>query len=289
MTSSTNPSATGQAVTFTATISPGDGGGTVAFFADGSNTAISGCAVQSLSLVSRSTYQATCATSSLPTGSHPISATYSGDTDFLTSSGSLASNQSVNLTNTTTTVVSSLNPSTVGTSVTFTATISPSDGGGTVDFFADGSNTAISGCESQSLTLVSGSTYQATCSTASLTVANHPIAATYSGDTDFATCSGSLSGGQTVNSASKIDTTTTASIRHDYGIRTDHPAGSHRYACVGHRRSNRHRHLLRLRGQRAWFGDVARGRRVRRSGNHLPRHHPMSVLPSVHGAGGLRR
>ena len=56
---------------------------------------------------------------------------------------------------------------------------------------------------------MSGSTYQATCSTASLTVANHPIAATYSGDTDFATSSGSLSGGQTVNSASKIDTTTT--------------------------------------------------------------------------------
>src|SRR6185312_6891088 len=68
---------------------------------------------------------------------------------------------------------------------------------------------AISGCESQSLALVSGSTYQATCSTSSLTVANHPIDATYSGDTNFASSSGSLSGSQTVNSAGQTGTTTT--------------------------------------------------------------------------------
>jgi hypothetical protein len=94
--SSVNPSIAGQTVTFTATVSPNDGGGTVGFFADGSVTPISGCATQPLTLVG-SSYQATCSTSGLAVGTHPIAAQYSGDTSYDGVSGSLAGGQVVNL------------------------------------------------------------------------------------------------------------------------------------------------------------------------------------------------
>ena len=296
--SSENPSVFGDLVTFTATVTPNDGGGTVAFFADGSSTPISGCGAETLSLVSGTTYQATCQTSALDVASHPISATYSGETDYATSSGSLAANQvvtaaattfsvtvnagssatvpfgttvtlaesglpsgatgtvsfqsgpttlctiilpatscttsatlavgtytafpgtfsdtdgnysgststnTVSLTVTTatptTTVASSKNPSVFGDLVTFTATVTPDDGGGTVAFFADGSSTAMSGCGAETLSLVSGATYRATCQTSALVVGSHPISATYGGDTSYASSNGSLVANQVVTPA----------------------------------------------------------------------------------------
>jgi YVTN family beta-propeller protein len=96
LSSSSDPSVYGQLVTVTATVTPTDGGGTVAFYADGSATSISGCGTQQLTLAGGSTYTATCTTSSLSTGSHPISASYSGDGSFPSSSGSLATGQTVN-------------------------------------------------------------------------------------------------------------------------------------------------------------------------------------------------
>lgn len=83
LTSSMNPSNPGQPVTFTATVSPTDGNGTVQFDSDGN--AISGCATQPLTLQSGSTYTATCTTSTLPVGTDPVTATYSGNTSYLTS------------------------------------------------------------------------------------------------------------------------------------------------------------------------------------------------------------
>lgn len=91
---SVNPFIYGQPVTFTATVSPSDGGGSVAFYADGSTTPITGCHSAGLSLVS-GVYQATCTTSSLGAGSHPITATYSGDMVFITSTGTLSGSQQV--------------------------------------------------------------------------------------------------------------------------------------------------------------------------------------------------
>ena len=95
LSASPDPSVYGQVVTVTATVTPTDGGGTVAFYADGSATAISGCGAQQLTPASRSTYTATCATSSLPAGSHAISASYSGDGSSPASSGTLAAGQTV--------------------------------------------------------------------------------------------------------------------------------------------------------------------------------------------------
>jgi len=88
VTSSANPSVTGQAVTYTATVSPGPDGGTVAF-SDGS-APISGC--DGLQVDTSGT--ATCTVTYSTTGTHQITAAYSGDTAYGASSNSLT--QTVN-------------------------------------------------------------------------------------------------------------------------------------------------------------------------------------------------
>ncbi len=86
LTSSANPSTSGQSVTFTATVaavSPGSGTptGTVNFL-DGTTTIGTDIALNSSGV-------ATIATSTLTAGTHSITAVYSGDTNFTTSTGSL--------------------------------------------------------------------------------------------------------------------------------------------------------------------------------------------------------
>jgi hypothetical protein len=90
ITSSANPSAVGQAVTYTATVRPVPDGGTVAF-SDG-GTPISGCGAQQ---VDTSTGTATCQVTYTSTGAHSITAAYSGDPAFGASTGSLP--QAVNV------------------------------------------------------------------------------------------------------------------------------------------------------------------------------------------------
>ena len=98
---------------------------------------------------------------------------------------------------TTTALSSSANPSTYGTSVTFTATITPVNSPaptGTVAFTAGG--TSISGCSA-----VTVSSAEAQCSTSALAGGSNSIVATYSGDTDYDSSTGSLT--QTVSAASQ--------------------------------------------------------------------------------------
>jgi Bacterial Ig-like domain (group 3)/Glycine rich protein len=82
LTSRPNPSSYGENVRFTATVSPNDGGGSVTFKNGG--TPIAGCAGLPLTQTDGS-YQATCDTSTLPVGTDPIIAVYSGDTDYAAS------------------------------------------------------------------------------------------------------------------------------------------------------------------------------------------------------------
>jgi uncharacterized repeat protein (TIGR03803 family) len=87
VTSIPNPSTVGQVVNITATVSPGALGGptptgTVSFTSNG--TVISGC-----SSVTLNSGVAMCTTSSLALGTDVIVATYSGDSDYLPSSGTL--------------------------------------------------------------------------------------------------------------------------------------------------------------------------------------------------------
>jgi hypothetical protein len=78
---SASPVPVGQQVTLTANVSPAVRGGTVEFTSNGSD--IPGCVAAPLS-----GQTATCQTSSLPTGSSPITASYSGDAVYRPSSGS---------------------------------------------------------------------------------------------------------------------------------------------------------------------------------------------------------
>lgn len=75
--SSANPSMVGQSVTYTATVIPSPGGGTV-IFRDGGTT-ISGCGAAPVTATSGT---ATCQITYNAAGNHTISATYSGDASY---------------------------------------------------------------------------------------------------------------------------------------------------------------------------------------------------------------
>ena len=197
LTSSTNPSDFGQSVTFTATVTSSSGNptGSVTFF-DGSTN------LGSATLTSGT---ATLSIASLAVGSNSITAEYSGDSSFITSTSSEVT-QTVNQASTTTALTSSANPSVVGQSVTFTATVatvSPGAGTatGTVSFF-DGATLLGTG------TLSSGS---ATLSTSSLSVgSSFSITAVYNAeDTNFLTSTSSAVS-QVVNQASTTTTLTSS-------------------------------------------------------------------------------
>ena len=123
----------------------------------------------------------TVASATLITTTVPSGATTGPVTVVTPSSGTLTSNLPFTIPTggpTTTTLASSLNPSTYNQSVTFTATVTATGGGtptGTVTFTADGSN--VLGAS----TLSGGS---AAVSTSALTAGTHSIVASYGGDSN---------------------------------------------------------------------------------------------------------
>ena len=196
LTSSANPVASGQPITFTAHVTstqPGTPTGTV-FFIDGTTTIGTGFL--------DATARASFTTSALGGGTHAITAVYSSDTKFV-SSTSPAISQVVtggSTSPTSTRLASSPNPSTVGASVTFTATVSSQTAGtvtGTVTFF-DGSAQLGAGMISNGV---------ATFSTSSLTQGTHSITAQYGGDSNFAGSTSSATS-QVVNASTKPATVT---------------------------------------------------------------------------------
>ena len=170
--SSANPSAQGQNVTFTASVTGSNPTGSVTF--NDSGTAI--CSAIALT-GSGNTRTAACTTSALAAGVHSMTATYGGDAGNATSTSSSLS-QTVN-TPTTTALASSLNPSTSGASVTFTATVSGNGPTGNVAFTSNGAG--ITGCAAQALG-GSGNSRTATCTTSTLAVGLHSIVASYAGN-----------------------------------------------------------------------------------------------------------
>ncbi|MBZ5656604.1 MAG: Ig-like domain repeat protein [Acidobacteriia bacterium] len=188
LTSSLNPANYGQMVTFTASVTAASGTptGTVIFY-DGSTQLGSATLASGIASIS---------TSSLSADSHSITAAYQGSADF-GSSTSAPLNQVVNGVTTTTTLVSTLNPSVFGQAVTFTATVSAASGTptGTVTFY-DGS-TAIG-----SAALANGS---ASFSVSLLAAGAHSITVAYQGSGAFGS-STSAPLNQVVNTA----TTTTS-------------------------------------------------------------------------------
>ena len=173
VTSSANPSISGQSLIFTATVSPSDATGTVTFFNGNSTLGVGAVSSGKATCGTNNS----CSTSGLGFGSLLIRAIYSGDNNYGGSSGTLTQAMTVN---TTTTVTSSANPSTFGQTVTFTATVSCCIATGTVTFL-DGSTTIGSGTV---VYLPINGVIKATFSTASLSVGAHSITARYNGDSN---------------------------------------------------------------------------------------------------------
>jgi hypothetical protein len=177
LSSSANPSVYSQPVTFTAVVTanaPGAGipTGTVTFKSGGANLGTG---------TLNGSGTATLTVSTLAVGTPSITADYGGSTNF-SISDSTALTQTVDKDSTTSTVTSSLNPSTFGQSVTFTATVIANAPGtatpaGSVTF-KDGVKTL------GSANLSSGT---AVFTTSTLTSGTHQITAVYVGNASFIT------------------------------------------------------------------------------------------------------
>ncbi len=174
-----DPSVYGQAVAFTATVSPSVPGagtptGSVTFEDDG-------VALPGSSTVALSGGTASLATSALAVGSHSITAVYSGDASFTTST-SASTSQIVNQAGTTTALAGPTSPSAYGPALTFTATVGPvAPGAGT----PTGSVTFEDGTQTLGTRTLAGGTLSLTIST--LPAGSHSITAVYSGDANFIT------------------------------------------------------------------------------------------------------
>ena len=177
--STASTSESGQAVSFSASLTPASATGTVQFTVDGANL---GAAVPIVAGAATS-----AALSNLAVGSHALTAVYSGNGTQLGASGSAT--QVVIRAATATSVSVSPPAPTYGGSVTLTATISLSGQGagtpsGTVAFAVNGA--AIAGCGAQTV-----SSSSATCTTTALPAGSDTLSAAYSGDGSFAPSSGS--------------------------------------------------------------------------------------------------
>ncbi len=165
LSSSLNPSAYGQNVTFTAAVSPATATGDVQFTIDGTDVP---------TLVALASGSATFSIASLGMGDHTIAATYLGDASFQ-GSASDPLTQTVSMAPSTTSLTSSLNPSTWGQGpTTFTATVTGAAATptGTVQFAIDGADVGAP------VALAGGVATYSTPS--SLPAGSHPVTATYS-------------------------------------------------------------------------------------------------------------
>ena len=207
--SSLNPSPLGEIVTFTAIVTPSGSSnnptGSVTFTIDGH-----ALPAAVLSVVGGED-QAQVATTTLAAGPHSVSATYSGDANFDTSTGGLPT-QTVDaapLVATTTVLSTAPNPSTAGQNVVLTATVTAADHGtvGGIVTFLDG------------ITLIGtapvGAGGTATFNDPSLPVGSTVITAFYSGDT-LHTPSSSNGVARLVNPSSVVAPTVVLLQRYGY-------------------------------------------------------------------------
>jgi ELWxxDGT repeat protein len=206
ITSATAISVHGQVVTFTASVSavaPASGLPTgMVVFLDTGTTLGSGSLAQGV---------ATFSTSALAVGSHAISATYTGDADFLASPRSLAIGQTVKKAASRAVVISSLNPSVVGQTITLTAKVSAIPPGAGIPagvvYFRDTFNGTTSTLGSEAL----DGSGKAVLIISTLVQGNHAVTAVYTGDGNFGG-SMSLVFGQAVHGASTALLPSSASL-----------------------------------------------------------------------------
>jgi hypothetical protein len=168
--SNNNPAAFSTAVTFTATV-PSDAKGTVTFYDNG----------VSIGTGSVNAGIATFQTSILAVGTHPITATYGGDTNYSSVTTTAGVSQSITQGTATVSISGAPNPSSYGAGVLMTITVTGQNSvipTGTVTL-TDNGNPLGTG------PLPLNASGQATYSTSALTSGNHTIVATYNGDTTY--------------------------------------------------------------------------------------------------------
>ena len=205
-TSSPNPSVLGQPTNFTATLTSigGTPSGTVIFTVNGTD-------LPAATLNGSGT--ATVSGPALAVGNYPVTARYSGDTNFNSVTGALPGGQTVSKANTSLTVTSNNTSVPFGSSSMFTATVSPVAPGagtpdGTVIFSIDGT--------AQPAATLNGSGI-ASITRAGLAVGTHTVTAAYAGTASFNPSSGTLSGGQAVVAAASTTTLTIAPTTASFG------------------------------------------------------------------------
>jgi len=178
LTSSANPSAFNQSVTFSAVVHSGATG--LVTFLDGSTMLGTG--------VLNNSGVATFSTSALTIGSHPITASYGGDSSYSSSISSVLT-QVVSRIPTVITITESTPAQLIKTGITFTANITASspNATGTVTFM-DGTTilgtASISSNGGVAISLTTNA--NAALMTSSLAMGPHQIIAVYSGDSTFA-------------------------------------------------------------------------------------------------------
>ena len=173
---------TGQAVTYTAIVSPTPDAGSVAFTDDGEP--IPACTAVS---VEGRSGEAGCQTSYQAGGMHAIQATYTGDGQF--QAAGPASAEVLVTVNTEITISVEPERAQVGQRVTYTALVSPAPDGGTV-LFSD-EDEPIASCETVAVDPASG---LASCSLVYESPGEHLISALYTGDTIYLSSFAELSG-----------------------------------------------------------------------------------------------
>lgn len=179
LTSSANPSVTGQATTYSVSVAGGIG----APVATGAVIFSDGAAVLCDNAALDASGAATCTTSLSTAGAHTVTATYSGDDNYLAAAAQLS--QQVNPDPTTLTLVSSANPAPASSPVVFTATWSATAPGtgtptGTVTF--ENGGTAVPSCTDVPL----GAFAAAQCILSFDTVGTDDITAVFGNDPNFA-------------------------------------------------------------------------------------------------------
>ncbi|MGB9233719.1 MAG: Ig-like domain-containing protein, partial [Terriglobales bacterium] len=232
-----NPSAYGQSVTFTATIT-GDNGmakrrngakpqnvsGTVTWSDSNGALICTESGTSTTTITSGYPGVATCTLSTLAVNpSDTITGNYSGDANHNAGSGTVM--QTINAAGANVSVASSLNPSVYGESVTFTATINGANGlfrarrngkkaqdvTGSVTWNDSNGPLTCTESSSSTTTVTPGNPGTATCTTAALAVASSDtITANYGGDSNHNTGTGTVSqevdaSGTTVSVASGLN------------------------------------------------------------------------------------
>ncbi len=182
VTSNVNPTVFGRSVTFTARVTPLAATGTVQFRIDGADVA----GPVTLDATGRARFT----TNALTVGTHTVTASYAGNTDYRPSTSATFTG-TVNRASSRAVVVSSGSPAVRGSTVVFTATVTAVAPGaglptGTIQFRIDGISVGFP--------VGLNASGQAAYVTSTMAVGRHTVSAVYSGDGNFtARTSGNIS------------------------------------------------------------------------------------------------